>query len=503
MRRLVPLAVAAAVLAIPGTALASWGSSGTGGAASRAVVMPSGSAPTVSVVGRNVTVSWSASNFPGGTTVNAYRIARYDASLASQTVGSACGGNVAALTCTEAAVPAGTWTYTVTPKQAGWLGNESARSAGVTVAAASFSITSGSPVTSLPGTVAGNLSGYATGETVTFLLDDPSTGTVLTGSTVPASFAAVGTAAATIMIPNGTSAGAHQVYAVGSDGTTASASVTVNDTTPPTVGAAAIGPSTGGTTGGLKQGSGYRVFANVTDPSPGSGVASVTANVSAITTGATAVPLTTAGGPFTVGGITYAYRSAVQTANAVLAPGPKAFSVHATDNASNATTQGGFSVTIDNTPPAATDVQTANGGGTLGTAEPGDSITFTFSEAIDPTTVLPGWSGSGTPVTVRFVNNGANDQLQVWNAANTTQLPLGTVTLGANHVNGGGATFSSSTMAMSGSTIVVTLGTQAGTTRSTAGGAMSWTPSTTPTDLAGNACLATPALESGILDTDF
>ena len=128
MRRLlVPLAVAAAVLALPGTALASWGSGGNGGAASKAVVMPSGNAPTVSVVGRNVTVSWSASSFPGGTGVNAYRIARYDASLASQIVGSACSGNVAALTCTEAAVPAGTWTYSVTPKQAGWLGSESGR----------------------------------------------------------------------------------------------------------------------------------------------------------------------------------------------------------------------------------------------------------------------------------------------------------------------------------------------------------------------------------------
>jgi len=104
---------------------------------------------------------------------------------------------------------------------------------------------------------------------------------------------------------------------------------------------------------------------------------------------------------------------------------------------------------------------------------------------------------------VRFVNSGANDQLQIWNAADSTQLPLGTVVLGANHVNGGGATFSSSTMTMSGSAITVTLGTQAGTTRSTAGGAMVWTPSTTPTDLAGNACLATPATESGALDADF
>jgi len=32
---------------------------------------------------------------------------------------------------------------------------------------------------------------------------------------------------------------------------------------------------------------------------------------------------------------------------------------------------------------------------------------------------------------------------------------------------------------------------------------MIWTPSTTPTDRAANACLATPALESGAADKEF
>jgi hypothetical protein len=503
-RALVPAAVLIALLGVPATALASWGSSGPGGATTKALVMPGGNAPTVTVLGRNVTVSWSASSFSSGPAVNAYRVGRYDGSLVSQPVGASCDRSVAALTCTEAAVPAGAWTYTVTPKQAGWLGAESPRSAPAAVAAASFSITSGTPVTSLPSSVSGPLSGYATGETLTFRLDDPNAGTVLTGSMVPGSIPASGTAAASVSIPNGTSPGAHSIFAIGSGGTTASANFVVNDTTAPTVSAAAIGKSTGGSTGSLKQGAGYYVYAGVTDPAPASGVASVSADVSAVTTGATSVPLSAAGGPFTAGGVTYAYRSTLQTANAVLGAGAKAFTISATDNASNVRTQGGFSVTVDNTPPAAADVQAANkAGGTAGTAEAGDSLTYTFSEPVEPGSIAAGWNGSSTTVTVRFLNAGTNDQVLIWNAADTVQLPLGIISLGANHVSGGGAIFSSSTMVMSGSTITVTLGTQSGTTRSTAGGTMVWTPVATPIDLAGNVSLATPVTESGPLDTDF
>jgi hypothetical protein len=503
-RALLPTAVLIAVLGVPATALASWGSPGSGGATTRALVMPTGNAPTVSVLGRNVTVSWPASSFSGGPAVNAYRVRRYNGALVSQPVGPSCNGSVAALTCAEAAVPAGTWTYTVTPKQAGWLGAESSQSASATIAAASFSITSGTPVTSLPSSVSGSLSGYATGETLAFRLDDPNTGTVLAGSTVPGSIPAAGTAIASVTIPNGTTLGAHSIFAIGSGGTTASANVVVNDTTAPSVSAAVIGKSTGGSTGSLKQGAGYYVYANVMDPAPASGVASVSANVVTITTGATSVPLTSAGGPFAAGGVSYTYRSGLQTANGVLVAGAQAFTISATDNASNTRTQGGFSVTVDNTPPAASDVQTANvAGGTAGTAEVGDTLTYTFSEPVEPGSVLAGWNGSSTTTTVRFLNSGSNDQVQIWNAAASAQLPFGTVALGANHVSGGGATFSSSTMVMSGSTITVTLGTQSGATRSTAGGAMVWTPSTTPVDLAGNGCLAAPATETGLIDTDF
>ena len=52
---------------------------------------------------------------------------------------------------------------------------------------------------------------------------------------------------------------------------------------------------------------------------------------------------------------------------------------------------------MDNTAPTATDVQTTNvGGGTNGKAETGDTITFTYSETLDPYSILAGWNGSST-----------------------------------------------------------------------------------------------------------
>src|SRR5262249_14902017 len=171
--------------------------------------------------------------------------------------------------------------------------------------------------------------------------------------------------------------------------------------------------------------------------------------------------------------------------------------------------QTGYTVTVDNTAPAGSDVQTANGaGGTAGKPELGDSLTFTFTEAIDPNSVLTGWTGASTNVVVRIIQGVPHDSFQVWNATNTTQLPLGTVDLGGTGYVVGTATFGASgtpsTMVRSGSTITVTLGTASGTVLLAAvPGTMSWPPSSTATDAAGNACSTTAASESGALDVEF
>jgi hypothetical protein len=231
-------AVAGVLLAVLGAgaapAQASWpGSSTAGNAHAKAVTVPAGATPAVSVSGRNVTVSWSATTV-SGQAVTGYVVKRYNASAQAQTVGSACSGTVTATTCTEAAVPAGTWTYKVTPKLGNWVGTESTSSPGATVAAADLSFSSSTTLTTLPSTLSGTISGFVTGSTVTYRLDNATTGTVLTGSTSPSPIAGNGSAAVTVTIPSGTANGAHTVYAVGSDGTVAGAAITVAVVTCPT-----------------------------------------------------------------------------------------------------------------------------------------------------------------------------------------------------------------------------------------------------------------------------
>jgi hypothetical protein len=505
----------AAILALCGVAVlvfaadpasAGWGASGGGSGTSKAKTAPAGNTPTVSVSGRNVTVSWSQSSFAGGPAVGAYKVKRYDASSGTvQTIGSGCSGVIAALTCTETGVPAGSWRYSVTPVQGNWLGTESTGSTSATVNPPALTLGS-TTVTSLPATVSGTVSSFVTGETLTFRLDDASTGTVLSGSSSPSSIPTNGSASISVTIPTGVSNGSHTVYAVGSQGSTASAAITVTvDTVAPTVGATVIAKTQGGRGGYVKLGGTFYVYANVTDGgTPASGVQAVTANVSSLATGQSAVALSS--GSFTVDGASYNYRSAAVTANSTLAEGSYSYSITSTDVAGNSGTQSGFSAIVDNTAPSASDVQTANvAGGTQGKAETGDTITFTFSEPIDGNSVLSGWSGASTGVTVRLVDGGASsDTLQVWNSANTAQLSLGQVSLVRKDFVTSTVNFTGSTMTQSGSAITITLGTPSGSVSTAAStGTMAWTPSTSATDRAGTACLPAAATESGASDKDF
>jgi hypothetical protein len=178
----------------------------------------------------------------------------------------------------------------------------------------------------------------------------------------------------------------------------------------------------------------------------------------------------------------------------------------ATDAAGNSTSSAVVANrTVDNTAPTAVDIQTANGGATVGRPEANDTVTFTYSEQILSTSILAGWNGASQAVTVRINQNGSNDRLEVWNAANNARLPLtnGFVTLNGNFVQS--STTFNATMVQSGASITITLGTQTGGTVRTNGGnaTLSWPPSATATDLAGNPCSTTTATESGAADTDF
>jgi hypothetical protein len=108
----------------------------------------------------------------------------------------------------------------------------------------------------------------------------------------------------------------------------------------PTASAVVIAKTAGGTTGFLKQGGTYNVYANVSDTgSPASGTSSVTANVSTITTGQTSAALTA--GSYSLCGTTYGDRTASLTANASLSAGAYTFSLTSTDAAGNSGTQSG------------------------------------------------------------------------------------------------------------------------------------------------------------------
>jgi hypothetical protein len=226
--RTIIIAIALAAVAPATAANAAWTGSGTGAHYVKAVSMPAGKTPTASVSNRNVTVSWATSNMPDASAVANYLVKRYDTGGNVQTIGSACSGTVSALTCTESAVPGGTWRYTVTPKVANWTGTEGPQSANVTVASPSLSFSSSTTVTALPTTLNGSVASFVPGQTVSFRLDNPSTGTVLGGTVTSSPIPAGGGSSVTVTIPAGTSNGAHTVYAVGSGGSdVASASITV------------------------------------------------------------------------------------------------------------------------------------------------------------------------------------------------------------------------------------------------------------------------------------
>jgi hypothetical protein len=291
------------------------------------------------------------------------------------------------------------------------------------------------------------------------------------------------------------------------------------DFTPPAITATVASKALGGITGYVRKGGGYYVYANVSADTgnPASGIAGVKANAAELTTGQTEAALTA--GTYTAGGVTYNYRSAELIATATV-EGSKTYSVTATDKAGNAKSLGGTAI-VDNLIPTASNIGTTNGGGTVGLAEQGDTVVFTFSEPIDPQSILAGWNGSATNVVVRMVDNGlagistGNDELFVYAAGSkTTQLPLGTVNMGSGGyvtslLGGGlggsiyfGVTGTASSMVMSGNKVTITLGTYeaesilVGRITATTAGTMIWTPAATPYDRAGNVMSTATANQS-------
>jgi hypothetical protein len=256
----------------------------------------------------------------------------------------------------------------------------------------------------------------------------------------------------------------------------------------PTAGASAIAKSQGGVAGYVKKGGTYHVYANVTESgNPASGIASVKADVSALTAGQTAVGLVA--GSYAVDGESFNYRSAQLTAGGSLGAGSKPYSLVLADTAGNSRTQA-FAVMVDNGPFAGSAFETANvAGGTPGRAEKGDTISFAFDKAPDPSSIVSGWDGAvARTVSVSIADSGSNDTLSVGGAT------VGSVSLQGNYTaSGKTTTFTGSSLTLNGSTVTVVLGSDsAGNARSESDkNKPTWTPSTSNYDVAGNACSTT------------
>ena len=177
----------------------------------------------------------------------------------------------------------------------------------------------------------------------------------------------------------------------------------------------------------------------------------------------------------------------------------------ALDTLGRGSTSASVNARVDNTAPTATGVQAVNGGGTAGRIDAGDVLTFTYSEALAPASLLAGWTGASIAVNVRVTDSGALDTLSIWDAANSTKVALtGTdLRLLADRTSGGARL--AGTMVLNGNQVVITLGAVVtGSTRTATGAStMLWAPSTAATDLAGNPVPGTSVLETGSTDTDF
>lgn len=130
--------------------------------------------------------------------------------------------------------------------------------------------------------------------------------------------------------------------------TTASFSVTV-DNTAATVVETTIANTTTNAAGWIRKSGAYYVYANAADTA--SGVYTVKANVSSLTSGQTALALSACTTGCTVGGVTYAYKSASKTAASTLPAGVNTYTLTLVDKANNSMTSSSYNVNADNTAP--------------------------------------------------------------------------------------------------------------------------------------------------------
>lgn len=268
----------------------------------------------------------------------------------------------------------------------------------------------------------------------------------------------------------------------------------IPDWVAPTVDRFVAQKTQGGVAGYVRPGGTYHVCAKVAADTgnPASGLRDVVTNVGSLTSGLLSGTMNLPG-PGSPCATTDNRDSGSLTVASGTTAGTKSISLQVRDNALNTRTEPA-SVVVDGTVPTALTFTAANKtGGTAGRPEAGDVLTLTFSEPIDPHAVIPGWDGTGTqPIYPYIVDSGNKgiDRLHFYRAGSVlTPLASSTgISLGEDDYVSANLYFTS-TIAVSGDSFVITLGTPsnaAGITTDTGTRAGSWPTSASLYDRAGN-----------------
>ena len=166
--------------------------------------------------------------------------------------------------------------------------------------------------------------------------------------------------------------------------------------------------------------------------------------------------------------------------------------------------------TVDTTAPTPVAISAANAaGGTRGRLDPGDSITYTFSEPIVPASVLSTFGGGTTsaPVQVFFYNSGSSDYLAVLDESGQQNVKVDSyVATNASLVTANVLWPATLTQSADGTSFTITLGpAPASGVKTTVNGAknMAWTSKAGPADRAGNAIIAPVTVTETDGDVDF
>lgn len=157
------------------------------------------------------------------------------------------------------------------------------------------------------------------------------------------------------------------------------------DLAPPTIHQAVVQKQQGGVPGYLGKDVGFRALADITDSgNPASGVALALASGQTWSNKALTESQRTAAG--------YEYNYATSLLGGIDIPaGAKSFAVAALDHAGNSSDIYNGAYTFDPDAPEPTEIEVEGSGDIPGAPDPGDRITFKYSERIDPGSLIGDW----------------------------------------------------------------------------------------------------------------